>query len=252
MFKSLFRKATPAVPPPRVPDDVRVYAIGDIHGRDDLFETLLARIAADHAARPAKRLILILLGDLIDRGPESAAVVDRAIALAATPDETHVLAGNHEELLLLALDGDTDANKLFCRVGGRETLLSYGVSEEDYERSDFAEVLDMMRERVPAEHVAFFRAMEDMVEIGDYAFVHAGIRPGVPLADQDRQHLRWIRREFLEHRGAHPRFIIHGHTITEAVDERPNRIGIDTGAYATGRLTAIGLDGAERWFIATE
>lgn len=251
MFKSLFRKVVASAPPPRVPDDVRVYAIGDIHGRLDLFDALIAQIADDHAARSEKRPILVLLGDLIDRGPDSAQVIERAMALAAMPDEMHVLAGNHEELLLLALDGDAEATRLFCRVGGRETLQSYGVAPDVYERCEFDDITAMIRDHIPPEHIAFLRDMEDVVEIGDYAFVHAGIRPGVPLAEQKRAHLRWIRGEFLEHKGAHPRFIIHGHTITDAVDERPNRIGIDTGAYASGRLTAIGLEGAERWFIAT-
>ena len=104
---------------------------------------------------------------------------------------------------------------------------------------------------MPSGHIAFLEGMEDMIEIGDYAFVHAGIRPGVPLDEQRPEHLRWIRSGFLDHKQPHPRIIVHGHTITETVDERPNRIGIDTGAYATGRLTAIGLDGEDRWFIAT-
>jgi serine/threonine protein phosphatase 1 len=251
MLKSWFRKSAPAAATPGVPDDVRVYAIGDIHGRSDLFDDLIARIADDHAARPDKRQVLILLGDLIDRGPDSAAVVERAATLAAMPGEMHALAGNHEELMLLALDGDIDATKLFCRVGGRETLLSYGIASDDYDRADFADIGDLMRAHIPERHVDFLRGMEDLVEIGDYAFVHAGIRPGVPLADQRVSHLRWIRAEFLDHRGIHPRFIVHGHTITDTVDEHPNRLGIDTGAYATGTLTAVGLDGTDRWFIQT-
>jgi len=251
MLKSLFRKATGgrSGPLPSVPDDVRVYAIGDIHGRLDLFERMLALIDADHAARPAKRQVVILLGDLIDRGPESAQVVARAMALHASAIETHMLAGNHEEMFLLALTGDSEAVRLFARVGGRETMLSYGMSDAEYDRVDFEELAAMMRALVPQSHMEFIGGMADVVEMGDYAFVHAGIKPGVPLAEQRPSHLRWIRGEFLNHRGAHPRFIVHGHTITETVDEQPNRIGIDTGAYASGRLTALALDGSDRWFI---
>ena len=251
MLKSLFRKSAPSPAPPRVPDDVRVYAIGDIHGRVDLLDNILAQIAADHAARSPKRLIVISLGDLIDRGPDSAAVVERAMALDASADETHVIAGNHEELMLRAIDGDRDALKLFSRVGGRETMQSYGVGQAEYDSADYDELAALMQTRIPQSHVAFLRRLEDVVEIGDYAFVHAGIRPGVPLAEQKPSHLRWIRGEFLDHRDPHPRFIVHGHTITDAVDEQSNRVGIDTGAYASGTLTAIGLDGSERWFIQT-
>lgn len=249
MLRSLLAKTRKAAPRPSVPDDVRVYAIGDIHGRADLLDDLLARIDADHAARPAKRRLIVALGDLIDRGPDSAGVVDRILGMAG-PD-VRVLAGNHEELMLLTLDGDREAARVFARAGGRETILSYGVTPEDYDRADFDELIDLMRARVPQRHVDFLRTLEDLIEVGDYAFVHAGIRPGVPLADQKPEHLRWIRSGFLDHRQPHPRMIVHGHTITEAVDERSNRIGIDTGAYASGKLTAIGLDGQDRWFIAT-
>ena len=250
MIRSLFRKSAPPLLP-RVPDDVRVYAIGDIHGRLDLFDQLLAKIDADHDARPEKRRILILLGDLVDRGPDSAGVVRRALTLDGSSDETHVIAGNHEELFQAALDDDRDAMRIFARAGGRETILSYGVATDVYDRTDFDDLSELIRAHLPQEHVDFLARLEDVVEIGDYAFVHAGIRPGVPLKDQRASHLRWIRSEFLDHRGTHPKMIVHGHTITDRVDERPNRIGIDTGAYESGRLTAIGLDGDQRWFIDT-
>jgi serine/threonine protein phosphatase 1 len=248
MLKSLFRKAPAFVP--LVPDDVRLYAIGDVHGRADLLQDLLAAIEEDDAGRPPKRRQLILLGDLIDRGADSRGVVEAAMGLQDR-QQARVLAGNHEELLLLAYDGDIEAAKVFSRAGGRETMLSYGVSQRDYDGADFDGLIDLLRAHVPAEHVAFLRALEDVIEIGGYAFVHAGIKPGVPLAAQDTRHLRWIRREFLDSREQHTRFIVHGHTITEEVDERHNRIGIDTGAYASGRLTALGIDGDRRWIIQT-
>ncbi len=250
MLGSLFR-SKPGVRPPSVPDDVRVYAIGDVHGCDELLGQLLDRIDADDAGRAPKRTILVFLGDLIDRGDRSAAVVDRVLRLTAGAREVRVLAGNHEELLLRTLSGDREAAKIFVRAGGRETVLSYGVAQADYDRADFDQLPDVIRAHMPSGHIAFLESLEDLIEVGDYAFVHAGIRPGVPLQEQKPEHLRWIRNGFLEHKLPHPRIIIHGHTITEAVDERPNRIGIDTGAYASGKLTAIGLEGGERWFIAT-
>ncbi|WP_326524829.1 metallophosphoesterase [Sphingomonas sp.] len=251
LHRLLKRGRNPPLAPPRIPDGERIYAIGDVHGRDDLFAELVARIDADDAARPAARTQIIQLGDLIDRGPASAAVIDRAILLSRDRG-ARFLAGNHEELLLLALDGDREGLRMFSRVGGHETMMSYGLADDAYQRADFDELLDLMRRHIPADHVDFLRGMEDVIEVGDYAFVHAGIRPGVPLARQRTAHLRWIRGAFLDSEVVHPRFIIHGHTITDTVDERPNRIGIDTGAYATGRLTAIGLEGADRWFIQTE
>ncbi|MFD1788419.1 metallophosphoesterase family protein [Sphingomonas floccifaciens] len=250
MLGSLFRTSRAAAPTPRIPDDVRVYAIGDVHGRDDLLRQLLDQIDADDASRTPKPSQLIFLGDLIDRGEQSAAVVDRVLRLTAER-QVRVLGGNHEELLLRTLSGDKEAARIFVRAGGRETILSYGVTAANYDRADFDELPNLIRAHMPSGHIAFLEGLEDMIEIGDYAFVHAGIRPGVPLAEQKPEHLRWIRSGFLDHKQPHPRIIVHGHTITETIDERPNRIGIDTGAYATGRLTAMGLDGDERWFIAT-
>ncbi len=250
MIRSLFAKRS-QLRSHSVPDGTRVYAVGDVHGRRDLLDQLLDQIRADLAAAPIQRPVVILLGDLIDRGPDSAGAVAAALDLERSDIETHFIQGNHEELLLLARDGDDEAVRLFARVGGRETLLSYGVDLATYESADFAEVSELARRHVPPEHIAFLARMTDMVEIGDYAFVHAGIMPGVALADQKPRHLRWIRREFLDHRGPHPRFIVHGHTITERVDARDNRLGIDTGAYESGVLTAVVLEADRRRFLQT-
>lgn len=251
MIKSLFRKEKPLDPLPRVPDDVRVYAIGDIHGCNDEFGRLLDAIDADHSARPAKRQIIILLGDLVDRGPDSAGVVERAIQLAEPGREVRLIAGNHEELLLLSCQGDGKALRVFARNGGRETALSYGIDPTDYDAADFDELPELLLAHVPLKHRDFLSLMEEMVVIGDYAFVHAGIRPNVALTDQNSHDLRWIRGRFLDYAEPHERFIIHGHTITEGVDERPNRLGIDTGAYLGGQLTAVGLDADQRWFLTS-
>lgn len=251
MIKSLFRKAPTPAPLPRVPDDVRVYAIGDIHGCDREFARLLELIDADHAQRTPKRRIIVLLGDLVDRGPDSAGVVERARQLAAGSDEVRLIAGNHEEMLLTSCAGDTKGLRLFARNGGRETAESYGIDNDTWNAADFDELKRLLDEAVPATHRAFLKTMEEVVVIGDYAFVHAGIRPGVALAEQQGEDLRWIRDRFLGHTGAHEKFIVHGHTISPDVDDQPNRLGIDTGAYATGKLTAVALEGDRRWFLQT-
>ncbi|NLR72756.1 serine/threonine protein phosphatase [Novosphingobium sp. ERN07] len=237
-----------AMPVARVPKGQRVYAVGDIHGRLDLFEQLLQRIEEDDARRGPADTTLILLGDLVDRGPESRGVVDRAMQLAQT-GKVRVLAGNHEEMLLTSMESD-EALRHFLRHGGKETLFSYGLPPEEYSRSILPELRERMNALVPAEHVAFFRAMEDRIAIGDYLFVHAGVRPEVPVDQQTTSDLRWIRREFLDHAQWHGHMIVHGHTITDEPEALPNRIGIDTGAYASGRLTALGVEAGEYWFVS--
>lgn len=251
MIKSLFRKEKIVAPSPRVPDNMRIYAIGDIHGCDSAFERLLAQIDADHHARAPKRQMLVLLGDLIDRGPDSAKVVERALGLSQSGRNIRLIAGNHEELLMMACRGDPKSLRIFARNGGRETALSYGVNEAEYDAADFDELQQLLEKHVPAAHLEFLSSMEEMVVIGDYAFVHAGVRPGIPLAEQSGADLRWIRDRFLTHAEPFERFIIHGHTISEGVDEQANRIGIDTGAYLGGELTAVALEGEERWFLTS-
>ena len=231
-----------------IPDGQRVYAIGDIHGRLDLLDDLIARIDADDAQRRPARTTIIVLGDLVDRGPDSAGVVDRLATLAAARDNLRFLMGNHEELFLSALDGDQKGLRMFARVGGRETAISYGVAPATYEQADYASLHALLVAAVPPRHIAFLRAFEDIIVIGDYVFVHAGIRPGVALEEQCARDLRWIREPFLSARG-NGSVIVHGHTITESPDERAHRIGIDTGAYLHGTLTALVLDGTDRAFL---
>ncbi|KQM30522.1 metallophosphoesterase family protein [Sphingomonas sp. Leaf10] len=248
VFSKLFRR--PATPAPRVPDDIVVYAIGDVHGRLDCLDDLLAQIDAD-TARHGRRAMLVFLGDLIDRGPESRGVVERVMAMCAASEDVHCLCGNHEELLLTAAEGARQALGVFARAGGRETLLSYGVSEEVYEREDLKGVQRLITDHVPVAHLDFLRGLPDQLVVGDYIFVHAGIRPGIPLDAQKSSDLRWIRSPFLEHGGRYERFVIHGHTVTGGPDVRSNRIGIDTGAYRSGRLTALVLDGETQRYLST-
>lgn len=255
MLAKLFRsrQKAPAAPTGNIPDGQRIYAIGDIHGRLDLLKNLLHRITADEGTRPGAETTLIFLGDLIDRGPESAQVVELLAKLAeARPaGSTRFLAGNHEEVFLGALEGDEKTLRFFTRIGGRETILSYGFSETEYNALDYPELTATLQARVPAAHRDFLSSFEDMIVVGDYAFVHAGIRPGEALTRQRTKDLRWIRNEFIEHGGPFEKIVIHGHTITEDVDMTAHRIGLDTGAYASGKLTAMGFEGDQRWVIDT-
>lgn len=236
---------------PRVPPGQRVYAIGDIHGCDDLFAQLLAKIEGDNAARGDARTTLILLGDLVDRGPDSASVIERAMQLGSPFDKVTLLIGNHEECFLAALSGDLRRVRYFIRIGGDATIRSYWRDDAAYAAADFDEVAERLPHLVPQSHIDFLGRGEDMVRIGDYVFVHAGVRPGVPLDQQHLSDLRWIREEFLEGAHDHGATVVYGHTISDCVDEARGRIGIDTGAYLTGRLTALGLEGSERWFLDT-
>lgn len=226
----------------------RIYAIGDVHGRADCLDALLAQIDIDDAARGAARTRLVFLGDLVDRGAGSRDVIERVMAEA---HRSEFIIGNHEEVMIRAWEGERESVKLFHRIGGRETVLSYGVDEHEYDRLGFDELTQLIAARIPPEHIAFLRRFADHYRSGDYLFVHAGIRPGVALHEQASSDLRWIRRDFLDDRRDHGVMVIHGHTVVADVDEQPNRIGIDTGAYASGTLTALGIEGSKRWYLST-
>jgi len=249
-LRSLIGGRTEPDPVIAAPQGERIYAVGDIHGRRDLFVQLIALIEADDRARGPARTTVILLGDLVDRGPDSAGVIATAREWAQRRT-VRFLAGNHEEMFLGAFDRD-DTLRHFLRHGGRETLLSYPIDPDVYNRTTIEELREMLPHFVPAEDVAFMRAMEDHIRLGDYVFVHAGIRPGVPIGQQSTSDLRWIRGEFIEDRTPRDFAVVHGHTITDAPEVDPLRIGIDTGAFASGRLTAIGLEDTQRWLLVAE
>ncbi|QHD70746.1 serine/threonine protein phosphatase (plasmid) [Sphingobium yanoikuyae] len=240
---------------PQAPEGHRLYAIGDIHGRLDLLEGLLAQIRADDMTRGEPKAEMIFLGDIINRGPHSAQVIDQLIALKAACPETRFLLGNHEEIFLSALNGDRKALRFFDRIGGAEAILSYGITPQAYEAADFDELAAMLQAVVPTAHRTFLESFEDMIVEGDYVFVHAGIRPGVPLKEQKPSDLRWIRDEFLCASGTKDRplipgaIVVHGHTIFNEVVEHPGRIGLDTGAYRSGILTAMAFEGDKRWTL---
>lgn len=252
ILSRLFSRPDKPLALPAIPDGRRVYAVGDIHGCLSLFDKLLEKLDEDNEARAQANVTLILLGDLVDRGPDSAGVVERAIQLQDSGGDVRWLMGNHEEVFLKALSGDPAAMRYFVRIGGGPTIHSYGLAGDDYLGMSFEELAETFPRLVPDRHRRFLESAEEMIAIGDYLFVHAGIRPGVPLDDQRPSDLRWIRDDFLSDGTDHGFIVVHGHTIFDEVQEHSNRIGIDTGAYATGRLTAIGLEGTERWFVTAE
>lgn len=236
---------------PVVPKGQRVYAIGDVHGRFDLLRDILATIERHQAGLPEARTFLVFLGDLIDRGPDSRAVIDYLSTFQPSWATPIFLQGNHEEGFLRSLEGDEDALRGWLQFGGAECAESYGVSpfrQATFNASLFAQELSLA---VPRAHVDFIRSFYDSFTVGDYLFVHAGIRPGIPLADQDPHDLRWIRHDFLDNGLPHEAVVVHGHTIVEEPNELHNRIAIDTGAYRSGRLTALYAEAAERSFLAT-
>jgi serine/threonine protein phosphatase 1 len=228
-----------------VPRAVRLYAIGDIHGRRDLFTALAAAIDADDARRPPAETTVILLGDLVDRGPESAGVIEFAIHWSRAR-RVRLIAANHEEMFLESLE-DSAVLRHFIRVGGRETILSYGISPDRFNLATLDELRAMLCSAVPAEHIAFLATAVESIRAGDYLFAHAGVMPGIGIDAQRGEDLRWIREPFLSSNAEHGAVVVHGHTIVDEPEFRPNRIGIDTGAFASGRLTALGLEGDKRW-----
>ena len=236
----------------RVPDNARVYAVGDIHGRADLLGRLHDLIRADAAPFHDRRLAMVYLGDYIDRGPSSREVLDILVTSSFPGFETVYLKGNHEDMLLRFLD-DAQVGLNWAMVGGDATLMSYGAVDGNRLRGtvDFETIQKKFHEQMPLAHLAFLQNLGSFHVEGDYMFVHAGVRPGRSIEDQDEMDLIWIRDDFLQSTADHGRVVVHGHNITHEPDVWPNRIGIDTGAYAAGRLTCLVLEGAERSFLST-
>ena len=231
---------------PAVPAGVALYAVGDIHGRADLLDRLHGAILADAAARPAAERWIVYLGDYIDRGEDSAGVIDRLVERPLAGFRAVHLCGNHEDFLLrFLMDESVAPHWLFN--GGDATLASYGLAVD----RDWTRLQRNLRRALPRRHLAFLEGLALSHAAGDYLFVHAGIRPGLPLDRQRREDLLWIRGEFLDSTAPHGRIVVHGHSIAHEVEFRANRIGIDTGAYMTGRLTCLALAGSERRIIGT-
>ena len=236
---------------PSGPKGYRAYAIGDIHGRLDLLDDLLGKIRRELEQRPARKTMLVFVGDLIDRGPNSAQVIERLRTYRHPGVRPVFILGNHEEVLLRILAGDAELITKWRWFGGTQCLESYGVDVDRLAALPPEAQLAMVREAIPSEHVEFLEGFVDTCRFGDYLFVHAGIRPGVPLEQQLQSDLRWIRQPFLFDETDHGFVVVHGHTINAEVEEKANRIGIDTGAYRSGVLTALALENRDRWYIAT-
>ena len=247
--KRTHRAALPTLP--RTPEGVRVYAIGDIHGRHDLLLTLQDRILADAAGYPQPEKVVVYLGDYVDRGPNSREVLEQ-LSTRPLPGFTSIhLRGNHE-YSLLGFMREPEVYSNWLDYGGLATLSSYGVASGHADtRKALRQMAHELTVSLPDHHLAFLDRLETYRLLGDYLFVHAGIRPGIPIQDQSAQDLLWIRKEFLTFTKPHPHFVVHGHQICDEPDVRKNRIGIDTGAFATGRLCCLVLDGEEREFIDT-
>ena len=232
-----------------LPEPLRLYVIGDIHGHADLLDRMAAGIARDLNERPIDVPLTVTLGDYIDRGPDSRGVLDR---LAGNPFPTDYVAlkGNHEDLLETFLRDPSSADH-WRRLGGLETLHSYGVDVGPLMRGrDYEAAADALRAAVPPEHFAFLASLRRALTVGGYFLCHAGVRPGVPLEQQTEDDLLWIRDEFLKSKTDFGRIVVHGHTPTEEPELLPNRINVDTGAFMTGRLTCAVLEGKAVRFLS--
>jgi len=238
-------------PPPRCPEGLRIYAVGDIHGRDDLLVRLHARIREDAAARPGPQPVAVYVGDYIDRGAGSSRVIDLLLGEPLPGFVSIHLKGNHEDMMLNFLERTPTLGWLLN--GGIATMASYGVTASGLAIyfADLDRVQRDLRAAVPPAHSRFLRDLALMHIAGDYAFVHAGVRPGVDLDAQLPADLMWIRDKFLKSTKDFGKVIVHGHTIVDEPEVCANRIGIDTGAFASHRLTCLVLEGSKRRFLRT-
>ena len=228
---------------PRLPEGVRIYAIGDIHGRSDLLRQMFTVIDADLARSPFNRVIHVFLGDYIDRGPDSHGTIELLLERARR-HESVFLKGNHESLLLQVLE-DPALYQDWKKFGGLETLISYGVRPAvNLTGSECSALINEFSNALPVRHHDFFRALRTSYSCGDFFFVHAGVKPGIPLDRQRAEDLLWIRDEFLLSEKNFGKYVVHGHSPVRSPDIRNNRINIDTGAYATGNLTLLSIQGA--------
>ena len=248
--KLLGRENHPPVTP-CCPQGVRIYCVGDIHGSIDLLQQLHTAIAEDAADYTGNRRV-IYLGDFIDRGEGTRAVIDCLLNQPLPGFEAIYLRGNHEQTMLDFLQ-HPDVGRSWLSYGGMNTLVSYGVkvTKLPARKEDYVALQQRLASRLPEAHLEFLQNTRLSYSSGSYYFVHAGIRPGIPLHQQTAEDQLWIREEFLSCRKHKEQIIVHGHTVTEEPEIKHNRIGIDTGAYISGKLTALVLEKDTRRFIQT-
>lgn len=223
-----------------VPDGMCVYAIGDVHGCLDQLNRVLDAIDKDAGSHAAQSR-LIFLGDLIDRGPQSAQVIDRVLNGGLPTGHCDFVMGNHEEVMLGCFHGSLESYGPWLQFGGAETLASYGIGRQDILSVSF-DLASAMSEAIPTAHIEFLMTFKDFIRVGDYLFVHAGIRPGVALDQQSSRDFRWIRRDFLDEKADHGYIVVHGHTIVPKIEFHSNRIALDTGCFLTGQLGAVAIE----------
>ena len=235
---------------PSLPPGLRIYAIGDIHGRRDLLDELLIRTNDDIHSRPTARALHVFLGDYIDRGSASRETIDRLIEHRAE-NESVLLKGNHELIAVRCLS-DRSLFDQWMRLGGAETLISYGIALGAVANGKpIAELQAAFHSALPPAHLRFFRDLKPSFACGDFFFSHAGVKPQIELSRQKENDLLWIREEFLSSHEDFGKIVVHGHTPTHEIEVEPNRINIDTGAFATGRLTCLVMENTSLSVIDT-
>lgn len=254
MFQNLskiFRKPPRPHVTPHVPDNQRIYCIGDIHGRADLLKKIHDKIQIDAELYDGKKTI-VYLGDYVDRGEQSRQVIDILLKNPLENFEAVYLKGNHEQAMMdfIAFPGAAAA---WLSFGGREALNSYGIPLAHIpSMSEVGTLAKKLDEKLPDQHRAFMINSLYHWRCGSYYFVHAGIRPGVELEDQSIEDQLWIREDFLGSTLSHGAIVVHGHSISTVPELLPNRIGIDTGAFTTGVLTCLVLEADEQRFLQTD
>ncbi len=226
----------------RAPDGMRLYAIGDVHGRADLLRRMHRLILGELMADPPADFRVIHVGDYVDRGPDSRGVIETIIGHQQQDERFLALAGNHDVAFLDFLE-DADDWRQFATFGAVETARSYGVEIGFGSDAEIHAAREALRSAMPQAHLDFLRTLKLRVVFGDFFFCHAGIRPGVELDLQDPQDLIWIRKEFLDYPGLHDKVIVHGHTPVAEVEVMANRVDVDTGAFDSGRLSALVIEG---------
>lgn len=240
-MKSLVRPRPPT-PKPQLPDGVRIYAISDIHGCAHLLQPMLRVIDADVARSRPRYAVEVFMGDYIDRGPDTRSTLDILVERSRRGNAVF-LKGNHEAFLVRVFE-DPSLFEDWIAVGGTQTLMSYGLAPPNLKRDEPASILRDLIRAMPTEHLEFLDNLRLSFSCGDFFFVHAGVRPGVPLAEQTERDLLWIREEFLRSEEQFGKYIVHGHTPVRSAELLTNRVNIDTGAYATGNLTLMSIQGS--------